>query len=97
MIKSSVELVLNDLNSSSYRLENLSDPDLTDTELELIEKEQTLSSSHRGSFSRSQSLNLPKFNSIEHEPPEELKFEYESEALKSEPHIVANAKGWHKK
>lgn len=95
VIKSSIELVLNELNSSSYRLENLSDPDLTDIELELIEKEQTTSSSERGSFSRSQSFNLPKFNSVDHEPPEELKFEYETESLQSAAHVVSNVKGWH--
>lgn len=79
---------------------DLSDPDLTDTELEFIEKENFakqsgLPGSHRGSFSRSQSLNLTKYNSLDHEQQEEMKFEYEQVQLQNEPHVVKNSKGWH--
>lgn len=89
---------INELNSSSYS--DLSDPDLTDTELEFIEKENFakqsgVPGSHRESFSRSQSLNMTKNNSLEQEPPEEMKFEYEQVALHNEPHVVSNSKGWH--
>lgn len=90
---------INELNSSSYS--DLSDPDLTDTELEFIEKENFAKQSavalgHRGSFSRSQSLNMTKNNSLEqHDVPEELKFEYEQGKLLNEPHVVSNTKGWH--
>lgn len=90
---------INELNSSSYS--DLSDPDLTDTELEFIEKENfakqsgVVTSSQRGSFSRSQSMNMTKNNSLEQESPEEMKFEYEQKSLQNEPHVVANSKGWH--
>jgi hypothetical protein len=91
---------INELNSSSYS--DLSDPDLTDTELEFIEKENfakqsyaSVPGSHRGSFSRSQSMNMTKNNSLEHEPLEEMKFEYEQTPLSNEPHVVSNSKGWH--
>lgn len=89
---------INELNSSSYS--DLSDPDLTDTELEFIEKENFakqsgVPGSHRGSFSRSQSMNMTKNNSLEQEAPEEMKFEYEMVRLQNEPHVVSNTKGWH--
>lgn len=89
---------INELNSSSYS--DLSDPDLTDTELEFIEKENFakqsgVPGSHRGSFSRSQSMNITKNNSLEQEAPEEMKFEYEMVRLHNEPHVVSNTKGWH--
>lgn len=89
---------INELNSSSYS--DLSDPDLTDTELEFIEKENFakqsgLPGSHRNSFSRSQSMNMTKNNSLEQEAPEELKFQYEPERLENEAHVVSNSKGWH--
>lgn len=74
------------------------DPDLTDTELEFIEKENfgnlVLSKSHPGAFTRSLSLTATKNNSLE-EPPEEMKFEYETVPLKNEPHLVSNSRGWH--
>lgn len=99
MIKTSLDFI-SELNSSSYN--DLSDPDLTDTELEFIDKENfgklKGSQSHPGAFSRSQSLNsATKNNSLEdHQaPPEELKFEYEKTPLKCEPLVVANSKGWH--
>ena len=97
VIKNSMDFI-NELNSSSYS--DLSDPDLTDTELEFIEKENFakqsgVPGSHRGSFSRSQSLNMTKNNSLEQETPEEVKFEYEQVALQNQPHIVSNSKGWH--
>lgn len=97
VIKNSLDFI-NELNSSSYS--DLSDPDLTDTELEFIEKENFAKQagftiSHHGSFSRSQSLNMTKNNSLEQEPPEELKFEYEQMPLQNEPHVVSNSKGWH--
>lgn len=96
VIKNSLDFI-NELNSSSYS--DLSDPDLTDTELEFIEKENFAKQSglppNPGSFSRSQSLNMTKHNSIEHEPPEEMKFEYEQEPLNNVPHVVSNTKGWH--
>lgn len=96
VIKNSLDFI-NELNSSSYS--DLSDPDLTDTELEFIEKEnfakQSGLSSIPGSFSRSQSLNMTKHNSVEHEPPEEMKFEYEQGPLNNVPHVVSNTKGWH--
>jgi hypothetical protein len=85
---------INELNSSSYS--DLSDPDLTDTELEFIEKENFAKQSggvHRGSFSRSQSMNMTKNNSLEE--PDEMKFEYETTRLETEPHVVFNSKGWH--
>jgi diphthine-ammonia ligase len=96
VIKNSLDFI-NELNLSSYS--DLSDPDLTDTELEFIEKEnfakQTgVPGSHRGSFSRSQSMNMTKNNSLE-EAPEEMKFEYEQVRLLNEPHVVSNSKGWH--
>lgn len=91
---------INELNSSSYS--DLSDPDLTDTELEFIEKENfakqsnvSVPGSHRGSFSRSQSMNMTKHNSLEQEMLEEMKFEYEQTPLSNEPHVVSNSKGWH--
>lgn len=88
---------INELNSSSYS--DLSDPDLTDTELEFIEKEsfaKQQAGSHRGSFSRSQSLNLTKHNSVDQpEVPEELRFEYEQARLQNEAHVASNPKGWH--
>lgn len=90
---------INELNSSSYS--DLSDPDLTDTELEFIEKENFAKQSgvlvnQRGSFSRSQSMNMTKHNSLEQqEAPEEMKFEYEQVQLQNEPHVVFNRKGWH--
>jgi hypothetical protein len=93
---------ISELNSSSYQ--DLSDPDLTDTELEFIDKENfgklKGSQSHPGAFNRSQSLSSAamKNNSLEdHQqtPAEELKFEYEKTRLENEPHIVANSKGWH--
>lgn len=96
VIKNSLDFI-NELNSSSYS--DLSDPDLTDTELEFIEKENFAKQSGLpavpGSFSRSQSLNMTKHNSVEHEPPEEMKFEYEQGPLNNEPHVVKNSKGWH--
>lgn len=97
VIKNSLDFI-NELNSSSYS--DLSDPDLTDTELEFIEKENFakqsgVPGSHRGSFSRSQSMNMTKNNSLEQESPEEMKFEYEQSSLQSEPHVVSNSKGWH--
>lgn len=90
---------INELNSSSYS--DLSDPDLTDTELEFIEKENFAKQSgvsigQRESFSRSQSMNMTKNNSLEqNDAPEELKFEYEQGQLQNEPHVVSNTKGWH--
>lgn len=96
VIKNSLDFI-NELNSSSYS--DLSDPDLTDTELEFIEKENFAKQSGLVtvpvSFSRSQSLNMTKHNSVEHEPPEEMKFEYEQEPLNNVPHVVSNTKGWH--
>ena len=86
---------INELNSSSYS--DLSDPDLTDTELEFIEKENFAkqSAGNRG-FSRSQSVNMTKNNSLEHHDiPDELKFEYEQSRLRNEPCVVSNSKGWH--
>lgn len=96
VIKNSLDFIY-ELNSSSYS--DLSDPDLTDTELEFIEKENFakqsgIPGSHRTSFSRSQSLNMTKNNSVE-EAPEEMKFEYEQIPLENKPHVVSNSKGWH--
>lgn len=94
VIKTSLDFI-SDLNSSSYS--DLSDPDLTDTELEFIEKEnfgKFGSKNQPGSFSRSISLNATKTISIE-EPQEEMKFEYETVPLKNETHLVSNSKGWH--
>lgn len=89
---------INELNSSSYS--DLSDPDLTDTELEFIEKENFakqsgVPNSRSVSFSRSQSMNMTKNNSLEQEAPDDMKFEYEQVRLQSEPHVVSNSKGWH--
>lgn len=97
MIKNSLDFII-ELNSSSYS--DLSDPDLTDTELEFIEKENFakqsgVPGSHRNSFSRSQSMTMTKNNSLEQEPLEEMKFEYEQHPLQNEPHVVFNSKGWH--
>lgn len=105
VIKVSLDFV-SELNSSSYQ--DLSDPDLTDTELEFIDKENfgklKGSQSHPGAFPpRSQSLcsnsaTTAKNNSIEEHqslPVEELKFEYEKSTLTNEPHVVSNSKGWH--
>lgn len=98
VIKNSMDFI-NELNSSSYS--DLSDPDLTDTELEFIEKENFAKHSavalgQRESFSRSQSMNMTKNNSLEQpDLPEELKFEYEQGKLENEPHVVSNTKGWH--
>ncbi|CRK99013.1 CLUMA_CG012131, isoform A [Clunio marinus] len=101
VIKNSLDFI-NELNSSSYS--DLSDPDLTDTELEFIEKENFakhsgMPSSHSGSlagnFSRSQSMNMTKNNSLEQETLEEMKFEYEQNRLENQPHVVSNSKGWH--
>jgi hypothetical protein len=95
VIRNSLDFI-SELNSSSYS--DLSDPDLTDTELEFIEKENfgklSGSRSHPGAFTRSHSINATKANSIE-EAPEEMKFEYEKVPLKNEPHVVSNSKGWH--
>lgn len=95
MIKTSLDFI-SELNSSSYS--DLSDPDLTDTELEFVEKENFgkihTSKSHPVSFSRSISLEVTKNNSIE-DVPEELKIEYETEPLQTEAHVVSNTKGWH--
>jgi hypothetical protein len=89
---------INELNSSSYS--DLSDPDLTDTELEFIEKENFAKAAgvvprHHGTFSRSHSLNMTKHNSLEQEAMEDMKFEYEHLSLQNEPHVVSNPKGWH--
>lgn len=98
VIKNSLDFI-NELNSSSYS--DLSDPDLTDTELEFIEKENSAKQtgppgSHRNSFSRSQSMTMTKNNSLEQpDAPEEMKFEYEQVALQNEAHVVSNSKGWH--
>ena len=102
VIRNSIDFI-SDLNESSYN--DLSDPDLTGTELEFIEKEnsaKTLSSqnqmgapvSHRGSFSRSQSLSITKNSSLEVDI-DELKFEFESKSLQNRPNIVSNKKGWY--
>ncbi|KAG5681606.1 hypothetical protein PVAND_011022 [Polypedilum vanderplanki] len=95
VIKTSLDFI-SELNSSSYS--DLSDPDLTDTELEFIEKENfgkyCGSKNQPGSFSRSISLNATKTISVE-EPQEEMKFEYETVPLKNETHLVSNSKGWH--
>lgn len=97
VIKNSLDFIY-ELNSSSYS--DLSDPDLTDTELEFIEKENfakqagNIPGSHKNSFSRSQSLNMTKNNSLE-EAPEEMKFEYEQLPFENKPHVVSNPKGWH--
>lgn len=95
VIKTSLDFI-SELNSSSYS--DLSDPDLTDTELEFIEKENfgkiCSSKSHPGSFPKSISLEATKNNSIE-DVPEEMKVEHETEALESEAHLVSNSKGWH--
>lgn len=100
VIKSSLDFI-SELNSSSYC--DLSDPDLTDTELEFIDKENfgklKASQSHPGAFSRSQSLNsATKNNSLEEQqqpPLEELKIVYETSPLNNEPHVASNSKGWH--
>lgn len=104
VIKLSLDFI-SELNSSSYQ--DLSDPDLTDTELEFIDKENfgklKSSQSHPGAFSRSQSQSLSsaatKDNSLEEHhrqsPLEELKVEYEKTPLENEPHVIANSKGWH--
>lgn len=100
VIKMSLDFV-SELSSSSYN--DLSDPDLTDTELEFIDKENfgklKASQSHPGAFSRSQSLNsASKINSIEdhQQPPlEELKYEYEKVPLTNEPNVASNSKGWY--
>lgn len=97
VIKNSLDFI-NELNSSSYS--DLSDPDLTDTELEFIEKENFAKAAgviprHHGTFSRSHSLNITKNNSLEQEVLEEMKFEYEQNPLENKPHVVSNAKGWH--
>lgn len=86
---------INELNSSSYS--DLSDPDLTDTELEFIEKENFAKhSGTRAPFSRSQSVNMTKNNSLEHpDIPDELKVEYEQSRLQNVPCVVSNTKGWH--
>lgn len=91
---------ISELNSSSYQ--DLSDPDLTDTELEFIESpyfgKLKGSQSHPGAFSRSQSLNnTTKNNSLEDQqtPLEEMKIVYEKAPLKYEPHVVSNSKGWY--
>jgi hypothetical protein len=95
VIKTSLDFI-SELNSSSYS--DLSDPDLTDTELEFFEKENfgklCGSKNASGSFTRSLSLNATKNCSME-EPPEEIKFEYETVPLKNETHLVSNSKGWH--
>ncbi len=100
VIKTSLDFV-SELNTSSHC--DLSDPDLTDTELEFIDKEHfgklKGSQSHPGAFIRSKSLNSSiKNNSMEEnfeQPPEKLIFEYEKAPLLNEPHVVANSKGWH--
>lgn len=101
VIKMSLDFI-SELNSSSNQ--DLSDPDLTDTELEFIDKENfgklKGSQSHPGAFSRSQSLSsaATKNSSVEdhrQSPAETLKFEYEKTPLENEPHVVANSKGWH--
>lgn len=97
VIKTSLDFI-NELNLSSYS--DLSDPDLTDTELEFIEKENFgsgVKNQSTGIFTRSLSLNLnPSKNSISmDEPLEEMKFQYESEPLHNESHHIFNSKGWH--
>lgn len=95
VIKTSLDFI-SELSTSSYSYCDLSDPDLTDTELEFIDKENfgriTGSKSHPETFSRSVSLNETKNDSLD--TPEEMKFEYEMIPLKSEPHLVSNSKGW---
>lgn len=95
VIRNSIDFI-SDLNESSYN--DLSDPDLTGTELEFIEKENNARTgapaSHRGSFSRSQSINITKHSSLEVDM-DEIKFEYESEPLQNKPNIVSNKKGWY--
>jgi hypothetical protein len=98
VIKNSLDFI-SELNSTSYS-SDLSDPDLTDTELEFIDKENfgklKASQSHPGAFSRSQSLNsATKNNSLDEHPIEELKFVYETTPLQNEPHVASNSKGWH--
>lgn len=94
VIKSSLDFI-SELNSSSYS--DLSDPDLTDTELEFIEKgnfgKMCASKSLPETFSKSFSSEEMKNCSIEDVP--EVKFEYETEKLQSEGHLVSNSKGWH--
>lgn len=96
VIKNSLDFI-SELNSSSYI--DLSDPDLTDTELEFIDKENfgklKGSQSHPGAFSRSQSLNSATKNHSLEEQVDELKIVYETTPLRNEPHVVANSKGWH--
>jgi hypothetical protein len=52
------------------------------------------SRSHPGGFAKSLSINASKNHSVE-EPPEEMKFEYETVPLNHEPHLVSNSRGWH--
>lgn len=94
VIKSSLDFI-SELNSSSYS--DLSDPDLTDTELEFIEKgnfgKLCASKSLPESFTKNICSEEMKNCSIEDIP--EVKFEYESETLQNKAHLVSNSKGWH--
>lgn len=94
VIKSSLDFI-SELNSSSYS--DLSDPDLTDTELEFIEKgnfgKMCASRSLPETFSKSFCSEEMKNCSIDDAP--DVKFEYETETLQNEGHLVSNSKGWH--
>lgn len=96
VIRNSIDFI-SDLNESSYS--DLSDPDLTDTELEFIEKETFAKLHSTGpaprTFSRSQSLNMTKNNSLEQEALEEMKFDYEQSALENMTNVVSNSRGWY--
>lgn len=101
VIKRSQDFLL-DLN---YDLSDLSDPDLSETELELIEKENndkfklnravgsSTSSSQHDSLSHHSEL--VRADSIDDPPPSPLKFEYEKGKLRNLKSVVSNAKGWY--
>lgn len=103
-IRTSIDFIT-DLNESSYC--DLSDPDLSETELEFIEKENNaklLQGLSKDPVSRSNSINIPrpkpditKMNSVDESiaPQSPVKIEYESIQLNIQPQCVANSKGWH--